>query len=52
MRCHPLKEAGWQKEAAVSSAEENKAIVRRFLEETAKVNFDVVDELEAPISST
>ncbi len=30
------------------SAEENKAIARRFLEETAKESFDVVDELVAP----
>src|SRR5215211_4538859 len=36
--------------AAVSSeAEENKAIVRRFLEETkTKGNLDVIDELAAP----
>ena len=34
------------------SAEENKAIARRFLEETAKESFDVVDELVAPTSST
>jgi hypothetical protein len=33
----------------VSSAEENKAIVRRFLEEhMAKGNLDVIDELAAP----
>jgi hypothetical protein len=32
----------------VPSAEENKAIARRFLEETAKESFDVVDELVAP----
>jgi serine phosphatase RsbU (regulator of sigma subunit)/predicted ester cyclase len=32
----------------VSSAEENKAIVRRFLEELAKGNLDVIDELVAP----
>jgi predicted ester cyclase len=37
-----------EEEAVVSSAEENKAIVRRFLEETAKENFDVIDELLAP----
>jgi serine phosphatase RsbU (regulator of sigma subunit)/predicted ester cyclase len=37
-----------EEEAVVSSAEENKAIVRRFLEETAKENFDVIDELVAP----
>ena len=32
----------------MSSAEENKAIVRRFLEETAKGNFDIIDQLVAP----
>jgi ketosteroid isomerase-like protein len=33
----------------VSSAEENKVIVRRFLEETmAKGNLDVIDELLSP----
>jgi predicted ester cyclase len=32
----------------VSSAEENKAIARRFLEELAKENLDVIDELAAP----
>jgi predicted ester cyclase len=44
------KNAGWPGEegALVSSAEENKAIVRRFLEETAKENFDVIDELVDP----
>jgi predicted ester cyclase len=44
------KNAGWPGEegALVSSAEENKAIVRRFLEETAKENFDVIDELVGP----
>jgi serine phosphatase RsbU (regulator of sigma subunit)/ketosteroid isomerase-like protein len=31
----------------LSSAEENKAIVRRFLEELVKGNFDVIDELLA-----
>ena len=31
----------------MSSAEENKAIVRRFLEELVKGNFDVIDELLA-----
>jgi serine phosphatase RsbU (regulator of sigma subunit)/predicted ester cyclase len=43
-------QAGKEDEAAVSSeAEENKAIVRRFLEETmAKGNLDVIDELAAP----
>jgi serine phosphatase RsbU (regulator of sigma subunit)/ketosteroid isomerase-like protein len=32
----------------LSSAEENKAIVRRFLEELVKGNFDVIDELLSP----
>jgi steroid delta-isomerase-like uncharacterized protein len=32
----------------VSSAEENKAIVRRFLEELVKGNLDVIDELLSP----
>lgn len=32
----------------MSSAEENKAIVRRFLEEWAKGNYDIMDELLAP----
>src|SRR5215218_1192001 len=50
---NPLeKNAGWpgEEEAPVSpEAEENKAIVRRFLEETmAKGNLDVIDELAAP----
>ena len=31
-----------------SEAEENKAIVRRFLEEWAKANYDIFDELLAP----
>jgi serine phosphatase RsbU (regulator of sigma subunit)/predicted ester cyclase len=46
------KNVGWQEggSSAVSSeAEENKAIARRFLEETmAKGNLDVIDELAAP----
>jgi predicted ester cyclase len=46
------KNVGWQEggSSAVSSeAEENKAIVRRFLEETmARGNLDVIDELLAP----
>jgi hypothetical protein len=43
-------QVGKEDEAAVSSeAEENKAIVRRFLEETkAKGNLEVIDELAAP----
>jgi predicted ester cyclase len=50
---NPLeKNAAWpgEEEAPVSSeAEENKAIARRFLEETmAKGNLDVIDELAAP----
>jgi hypothetical protein len=36
----------------VSSPEENKALVRRFEEELAKGNLDVIDELAAPTSST
>jgi ketosteroid isomerase-like protein len=32
----------------VSSAEEDKAIVRRFLEELNKGNLDVIDELLSP----
>ena len=32
----------------LSSAEENKAIVRRFLEESVKGNLDVIDELLSP----
>jgi predicted ester cyclase len=39
---------GREEEAAVSSAEENKAIVRSFLEEVAKGNLDVIDELLSP----
>src|SRR5215212_6191581 len=48
---NPLEEnAGWpgEEEAAVSSAEENKVIVRRYLEELAKGNLDVIDELLSP----
>jgi predicted ester cyclase len=32
----------------VSDQEENKALVRRFLEEQAKENYDIIDELVAP----
>jgi ketosteroid isomerase-like protein len=40
---------GEEEEATVSSeAEENKAIVRRFEEELAKGNLDVIDELLSP----
>ena len=39
---------GEEEEGAMSSAEENKALVRYFLEETAKGNLDVIDELVAP----
>jgi steroid delta-isomerase-like uncharacterized protein len=39
---------GKEEEAVVSSAEENKAIVRRFLEELVKGNLDVIDELLVP----
>src|SRR5688500_11921370 len=50
---NPLeKSASWQgggSSAVSSEAEENKAIARRFLEETmAKGNLDVIDELAAP----
>jgi len=45
----PLGETRVDKEVtAVSSAEENKAIVRRFLEEVVKGNLDVIDELLSP----
>ena len=45
----PLGETRVDKEVtAVSSAEENKAIVRRFLEEVVKGNLDAIDELLAP----
>jgi serine phosphatase RsbU (regulator of sigma subunit)/predicted ester cyclase len=48
---NPLeKNAGWpgEEEAAVSSeADENKAIVHRFLVELARGNLDVIDELAA-----
>ncbi len=37
-----------EEETAVSSAEENKAIVRRFEEELARGNLDVIDELASP----
>jgi predicted ester cyclase len=48
--CRPGKETGVGKEeeAAVSSAEENKILVRRFLEELAKGNLDLIDELLSP----
>jgi steroid delta-isomerase-like uncharacterized protein len=39
---------GKEEEAVVSSAEENKTIVRRFLEELVKGNLDVIDELLSP----
>jgi predicted ester cyclase len=40
---------GKEEETAVlSSAEENKALVRRFLEEPVKGNLDVIDELLSP----
>jgi hypothetical protein len=47
------KSLGWpgeEEEAVVSSTEEYKAIVRRFLEELAKGNLDVIDELLSPNS--
>src|SRR5215204_2529411 len=45
-----VRNVGWHGgEVSVSEAQEkNKAIVRRFLEETAKGNLDVVDELVSP----
>jgi predicted ester cyclase len=44
------KNAGWpgEEEAAVSSAEENKALARRFLEAHVKGDLDAVDEMLAP----
>jgi predicted ester cyclase len=45
----PLGNTRVDKEETVSSAEENKAIVRRFLEETmVRGNLDIIDELLAP----
>src|SRR5215204_6955754 len=47
----PRKNVGWQGggEAAMSArSEENKTLVRRFLEELDKGNLDVIDELVAP----
>jgi predicted ester cyclase len=49
--CRPSRETGVGKEeaGAVSSTEENKAIVHRFLvEHMVKGNLDVIDELAAP----
>src|SRR5215211_1104317 len=45
-----VRNVGWHGgEVSVSEAQEkNKAIVRRFLEETVKENLDVVDELVSP----
>jgi hypothetical protein len=37
-----------EKEAAVSSADVNKALVRRFLEAQARVDLQMFDELMAP----
>src|SRR5215217_7141578 len=52
---NPLeKNAGWpgEEEAAVSSeVEENKAIVRRFLEATAGGDLAAVDEMDAPFTN-
>jgi serine phosphatase RsbU (regulator of sigma subunit)/ketosteroid isomerase-like protein len=43
------RNTGWQGgEAAVSSAEENKALVRRFLEAHAKGDLDALEEMLAP----
>jgi len=47
----PRKNVGWQGggEAAMSArSEENKTLVRRFLEELDKGNLDVIDELLSP----
>jgi predicted ester cyclase len=44
---HSEKNVGLQGGTSMS-AEENKTLVRRFLEETAKGNLDVIDELVAP----
>jgi predicted ester cyclase len=37
-----------EEQAPVSTAEENKALLHRFLEELVKVNLDVIDDLAAP----
>jgi hypothetical protein len=44
------RNAGWpgEEEAPVSSAEENKALARRFLEAQAKGDLETLDELMAP----
>jgi hypothetical protein len=48
-----LESAQVEEKAFVSEAQENnKVLVRRFLEEQAKGNFDVIDELLSPTSST
>src|SRR5215208_1969817 len=47
----PRKNVGWQGggEAAMSArSEENKTLVRRFLEELDKGNLDIIDELLSP----
>jgi predicted ester cyclase len=41
-------QVGKEEEAAVASAEENKALVRRFEEELDEGNLDVIDELLSP----
>jgi hypothetical protein len=41
-----------EEEAAVSSEEENKALVRRFMEARVNGDLDAVDEMLAPTSST
>ncbi len=49
--CRRVEEnARWQVEEQVPSSteEKNKALVRRFLEELVKGNFDVIDDLAAP----
>jgi predicted ester cyclase len=49
-RCRAVggPDIGKKEGAAVSSVEDNKAIVRRFLEELARGNLDVIDQLAAP----
>jgi hypothetical protein len=42
---------GKEEEVAVSSAEENKALTRRFMEAHVKGDLDAVDEMMAPTSS-
>jgi hypothetical protein len=41
-----------EEEAGVTSAEENMALARRFMEARAKGNLEAVDEMMAPTTST